>query len=104
MPEKKLYDWLYSRTWLRQKCQYSRSLPRAFGARCGAVFLHPGHSHVVASSLTRTFSFAAGLIRILSKYFESKDMAGYNNTVLEASGQSKFCRDFLRSGSIHRHM
>src|SRR5258708_14891552 len=89
MPEKKLYDWLYSRTWLRQKCQYSLSLARPLGARCGPLFLQSGHSHITASSRARACCFALsllGLMRILSKNFdESIAMADYDNAMRNAS-------------------
>src|SRR5580698_1058525 len=89
MPEKKLYDWLYSRTWLRQKCQYSLSLARPLGARCGPLFLQSGHSHIADSSRACACCFAVsllGLIRMESKNFdESIGMADYDNAMRKAS-------------------
>src|SRR3954470_22521295 len=89
MPEKKLYDWLYSRTWLRQKCQYSLSLARPLGARCGPLLVQSGHSHITASSRARACCFALsllGLMRMESKNFdESIGMADYDNAMRKAS-------------------
>src|ERR1700761_9055745 len=89
MPEKKLYDWLYSRTWFRQKCQYSLSLARPLGARCGPLFLQSGHSHMAASSRACACCFALslfGLMRMESKNLdESIGMADYDNATRKAS-------------------
>src|ERR1700709_500751 len=89
MPEKKLYDWLYSRTWLRQKCQYSLSLARPLGARCGPLFLQSGHSHIAASSRAAACCFALsllGLMRMESKNLdESIGMSDYDNATAKAS-------------------
>src|SRR5258707_13746324 len=89
MPEKKLYDWLCSRPWLRPKGQYSLSLARPLGARCGPLFLQSGHSHITASSRARACCFALsllGLMRMLSKNFdESIGMADYDNAMQKAS-------------------
>src|SRR5260370_3150391 len=89
MPEKKLYDWLYSRTWLRQKCQYSLSLARPLGARCGPLFLQSGHSHIVAASRAAACCFALsllGLMRMESKNLdESIGMSDYDNAMRKAS-------------------
>src|ERR1700688_5243762 len=80
---------MYSRTWLRQKCQYSLSLARPLGARCGPLFLHSGHSHMTAASRACACCFALsllGLMRMESKNFdESIAMADYDNAMRKAS-------------------
>src|SRR6516162_10552750 len=89
MPEKKLYDWLYSRTWLRQKCQYSRAWLRPLGARWAPRFWQPGHSHMAVSSRACACCFAPGLVglmRIRSKNFEeSIGMADFDYATRKAS-------------------
>src|SRR6202142_1266774 len=101
MPEKKLYDWLYSRTWLRQKCQYSLSLARPLGARCGPLFLHSGHSHIADSSRAAACCFAVsllGLMRMESKNFdESIGMADYDNAMRKASSLD-IAKHYLSTG------
>src|SRR3954452_19901025 len=87
MPEKKLYDWLYSRTWSRQKCQYSREFSRPLGARCEPLFVQSGHWHGWASSRTgcRAACFL-GLMRIESKNLdESIGMTDFDYAPRKAS-------------------
>src|SRR6476620_5202986 len=89
MAWKKVYDWLYSRTWLRQKCQYSLSLARPLGARCGPLFLQSGHSHIAEASRACACCFALsllGLMRMESKNFdESIGMANFDYATRKAS-------------------
>src|ERR1700751_419865 len=89
MPEKKLYDWLYSRTWLRQKWKYWRAFSRPFGARCGPRLWQPGHSHWAASSRACASCFALslfGLMRMRSKNFdESIGMTDFDYATRKAS-------------------
>src|ERR1700712_1929863 len=89
MPWKKLYDWLYSRTWLRQKCQYSLELSRPLGARCGPLFLHSGHSHMAEASRACACCFALsllGLMRMESKNLdESIGMTDFDYAMPQAS-------------------
>src|SRR5260221_13906154 len=89
MPEKKLYDGLYSRTWLRQKCQYSRAFSRPLGARCGPLFGQSGHSHPCAASRACACCFALcllGLMRMESKNLdESIGMTDFDYATRKAS-------------------
>src|SRR3954449_12268471 len=102
MPEKKLYEWLYSRTWLRQKCQYSLSLARPLGARCGALFLQLGHSQRIDASRACACCFALsllGLMRMESKNLdESIGMTDYDNATRKASSL-----DIANSSLLIRH-
>src|SRR6266853_218026 len=89
MPEKTLQGRLYSRPWLRQKCQYSLSLARPLGARCGPLFLQSGHSHIAEASRAAACCFALsllGLMRMESKNLDgSIGMADYDNAMPKAS-------------------
>src|SRR5260370_42298894 len=72
-----------------EKCQYSLSLVRPVGARCGPLFLQSGHSHMADSSRACACCFALsllGLMRMESKNFdESIGMADYDNAMRKAS-------------------
>src|SRR5260370_8081487 len=74
---------------MRQKCQYSLSLARPLGARCGPLFLQSGHSHMAEASRACACCFALsllGLMRMESKNFEeSIGMADYDNAMRKAS-------------------
>src|SRR5215470_16756356 len=69
MPAKKLYAWLYSRTWSRQKRQYSRSRSRPLGARWVAGALQFGHSQ--AGHWARIRRSLSGFTRMRSNRGES---------------------------------
>src|SRR5215813_212551 len=96
IPAKKLYEWLYSRTWPRQKRQYSFSRVRPLGARWVAAPLQPGHSqHGCSARSRRSWS---GLTRIRSNRGESLDMTGhYADAVRPPSSLDKI--DIAPSGT-----
>src|SRR5882757_751102 len=69
IPAKKLYEWLYSRTWPRQNRQYSFASVRPLGARWVAAALQFGHSQ--AGQLARKRRSRSGLTLIRSNSGES---------------------------------
>src|SRR6266702_8134635 len=83
MPAKKLYAWLYSRTWSRQNRQYSRSRSRPLGARWVAGALQFGHSQ--AGHWARSRRSLSGLTRMRSNRGESLFMTDQYARVAEPS-------------------
>src|SRR5262245_13512998 len=69
MPAKKLYVWLYWRTWSRQNRQYSRSRSRPLGARWVAGASQFGQSQ--AGHWVRSRRSLSGLTRMRSNRGES---------------------------------